>query len=62
MSVDSLKGLDSPQTVQRPAVDGTGDWMRVPELRLQQLATGRIEAAQVLDHGRVVAAQLRVRA
>ena len=48
--------------MQRPAVDGTGDWMRVPELRLQQLATGRIEAAQVLDHGRVVAAQLRVRA
>ena len=36
--------------------------MSIPELCLEQLSTGRIEAAQILNDSRVVAAQLRVRA
>ena len=36
--------------------------MSIPELCLEQLPTGRVEAAQILNDGRVVAAQLRVRA
>jgi len=48
--------------MQRPAIHWTRNWVSIPELRLQQLSTRRIEAAQVLDHRRVVAAQLRIRA
>jgi hypothetical protein len=48
--------------VKGPAVDRARYRGGVPELRLQQLTTRRIEAAQVGDRGRVMAAQLRVQA
>jgi hypothetical protein len=45
--------------MKRPAIIRSSGWIGVPKLRLQNLSTRRIEAAQVLHHGRIVAAQLR---
>lgn len=40
-----------PQAVDRPGVAGPGDGVRVPELRLQKLAAGLVDAARA-DGGR----------
>ena len=47
-----------PKTVHCPAGRGPGSGTGVPELRLEQLAAGRDEAAGVCHDGGVVAAQL----
>ena len=61
LSVSNL-ARNIPQSVERPAIHWPSDGVCVPELRLQELSTRRIEAAQVLHHCRVVAAQLGHRA
>lgn len=43
-------------------VGGTGSWIGVPELGLQQLATGSIEAAGIGHNGSIGAAQGKVEA
>jgi len=45
-----------------PRIDWTGHWSGVPELCLEELATGCIEATQVLNDGGVMTAKLRVEA
>lgn len=45
--------------MKSPAIARTSGRVCVPELRLKDLSTWRIEAAQVLDDSRVVTTQLR---
>ena len=48
--------------MKRPAILRPRRRLRVPELSLQHLTARRIETAQILHDGRIVAAQLRIRA
>lgn len=44
-----IEELYSPKTVDCPGIIGAGGRVGVPELRLQHLATGVVEATQILD-------------
>ena len=47
--------------MDRPVVNGTGRWIRVPKLRQEELASRRIEATRILHDGGIMTAQLRIR-